>query len=251
MSWELEEFKRTIGSKKMIVGMIICFASLLYGGMYILDSPNISFIDAFIFAQTDNTTAVLGLIFPLLAVLPTGTSYREERSCGYYQLLQTKMTKVRYLTLKLILSALAGAMVLGVPNLCYFLLTILVKGTAITGQSNVALCFLTNLYVVNPVAYGGVLVINSAICGGIFSILGIGISAWISNKYLAMIIPFAYCIFSGMVLFYIHPWMNAICLFALNQNYTFNWMAFILYDTSLLLLGSLLLIRGVSYGNQS
>ena len=171
MHWEIEEIRRAILSKKMTIGLLIGFISMLYGGKYIIDSPNINFIDTFIFAQTDNTTAIIGLIFPILAVLPVGTSYRDEKSCGYYALLRSKMKRGRYLRIKLIVSALSGSVVIALPNLLFLILVIIVKGIKINGESNVAISFCTNIYFSSPLLYACLLIINVAICGAILSIL--------------------------------------------------------------------------------
>lgn len=250
MRWEKVEINRAVLDRKMTASLLIGFFAMMYGGTGVLSSPNVDFIDTFIFAQTDNTTALMGLIFPIIAVLPIGASYRDERSCGYYFLLRTKILRKRYLRIKLIVSALSGAIAVGIPNLLYLILVMIIKGIYADGESDVALSFLTDIYYAKPLAYAGLLVINAAVCGAVFAVLGMGISAWVKNKYLAMILPFAYYIFSGMVLSYVNPHLNAISLFSVNQYQTANGFAIFTYDLILLLTGVILFITGVVYEDE-
>lgn len=250
MNWEIEEIKRMLFSKKMIIGLLLGFIAMLYGSQYILNNHNINFIDTFIFAQTDNTTAIMGLLVPILAVLPASTSYRDELSCGYYYFLKSKMKIKRYLHVKLFCTALSGAIVIGVPNLLFFIISIIVKGIYVDGESDVGISFFADIYESAPISYGCLLIINAAVCGAIFAILGIGISAWVKNKYLAMIIPFSYYIFSGMVLININPWLNAISIFCVNQYWDFNIFAIVFYDFILFFVGVVLFVTGVNYENR-
>lgn len=59
-------------------------------------------------------------------------------------------------------------------------------------------------------------------------------------------LPFAYLIFSGMVLANIHPWLNAINLYPLCA-YGADVKVYIVYDAVLLCIGIFLFVTGVYY----
>ena len=247
MKWEFGEMHRSIFNKKMSIGMIISFVSLCYGSKDIMRFQTIGFLDTFIFSQTDSTTAIIALLFPIIAVLPVGTMYRSERQNGYYSLVRSKMSRMRYCRIKLVNAFLAGALVIGVPNFLFLIICFWVKRGMVGAESHIAVSFLSMLYFNKPMLYGMLLTGNAALCGGIFSLLELGVSAWIKNKYVAVIVPFGYYIFSAMVLFYISPWMNAIILFALNQYAEENIVIIIIYDLFLTVGGIILFIAGTYY----
>lgn len=242
MKWVYNELHRAVFSKRMLLGLALCLASLWYG-CYDCDSPNTGYIDLFLFAQGYSPTAIIALMFPLIAVLPFGMTYREERQSGYYFLVCSKTGRIKYCLIKLLYAFLTGILAVGLPNFLLLLICLLIK-QGLLCESSIAIGFLWSLYCDHPLLYGLLIVANSALCGGIFSLLGIGISAWIKNKYLAALLPFVCYIFSGMVLSYIHPWLNAIELFVLNA-YEAGAMLYIVYDSVLLGAGILLFITGV------
>lgn len=240
------EIKRCVLSKKMLAGMGLCFLALLYGGCDILPERFYNFVEVLIFAQTDNTIAVLGVLFPLLAVIPAGTGYRSDRQEGYYGLVCRKMPTWRYCRIKMINGILGGALVLGIPNLLYYIVCIAVHPGFSALNSHVPINFMPGLYESAPLLYGGILVLNSAVCGSVFSLLGLGISAWVPNKYVAAFIPFAYCIFSGIVLDQFSRRLNAVMLFDLNtHSWSDNIWAVVVYDIVLLAAGAVLFLTGV------
>lgn len=250
MKWESMEIRRSLMSKPMMVGLVLCFLCLLYGGKDHMNMSAANFLDVFIFAQTDGTTCIIAILFPLLAVLPAGTAYRSERQQGYYALVCQKMGFMRYCRMKLWNSFLCGTLVLGIPHLLFFFVCILSGfGQKMTGQ-NVAISFLPQIYQQYPVMYGFILVANSALCGAVFSILGLGISAWVTNKYIAAFLPFAYYVFSGVVLIEIHPAWNAITLFSLNQYAKADMTTILVYDSLLLATGIFLFFTGVDNDDQ-
>lgn len=244
MKWEYKELRRAVWNKKMLLALVMSSASLYYG-CYDCDSPSTGYIDLFLFSQGYSTTAILALIFPIIAVLPFAATYREERQSGYYFLICGKTGRLRYCCIKLLYVFLTGASAVGVPNLLFLFICLFLKQGMI-GESSISIGFLWPLYCERPLLYGALIAVNSALCGGIFSLLGLGISAWFKNKYIAALLPFGGYIFSGMLLAYIAPWLNAICLFALNA-YGAGAMLYLIYDLALLCGGILLFVTGAYY----
>lgn len=244
MNWNYHELRRAVLHEKTFLGIMLSFASLYYG-CYDCDSPYNGYIDLFLFSQGYSTTAVLALLFPLIAILPFAISYRQERQSGYYFLICRKTGRRRYCLIKAFCVFFTGMLVIGLPNFLFLLICLVIKQGFIC-ESNIQIGFLWLLYSAHPFLYGLLIVVNTALCGGIFSLLGLGISAWVKNKYIAALLPFIYYIFSGVILANIHPWLNAINLFALS-GYKTGAAVYIVYDAALLLIGILLFVAGVYY----
>lgn len=244
MNWNYHELRRAVLHKRTFLAIALSFASLLYG-CYDSDSPNTGYIDLFLFSTGYGTTSVLALLYPLIAVLPFAMTYRQERLSGYYDLICRKTGRVRYCLTKASGVFFTGMLVIGLPNFLFLILCLVIKQGLIC-ESNVQIGFLWLLYFEHPFLYGLVFSVNTGLCGGIFALLGLGISAWVKNKYIAALLPFAYLIFSGMVLANIHPWLNAINLYPLCA-YGADVKVYIVYDAVLLCIGIFLFVTGVYY----
>lgn len=81
-------------------------------------------------------------------------------------------------------------------------------------------------------------------CGMIFATLGLGISAVIQNKYIAIFIPFIYLIISVTVLAKIHPALNAMALFDVDIIDQYHIEQTFLYGVVLVVVGMTLFFIG-------
>lgn len=90
-----------------------------------------------------------------------------------------------------------------------------------------------------------IFVLNAAVCGAIFAVLSLGVSAVIRNRYAALLLPFCYYMFSGIVLVQFNIKWNAIAVFALNEYATASIEAVMIYDVVLLCFGIGLYLIGI------
>lgn len=245
MNWNHQELRRAAFNKRTFLAIALSFASLLYG-CYDSDSSHTGYIDLFLFSAGHGTTSVLVLLYPVIAALPFAMTYRKERQSGYYGLISRKTGRIRYCFTKTSCVFLTGMLVIGLPVFLFLLICLAYKQGLICERAIDNLGFLDLLYLRHPFLYGLVFSVNTGLCGGIFSLLGLGISAWVKNKYITALLPFAYLIFSGMVLANIHPWLNAINLYPLCA-YGADVKVYIVYDAVLLCIGIFLFVTGVYY----
>lgn len=241
--WCIYEIKKIIFSKRMFIGILLGFLMLLVGGWEDIGSVETDFLEAYMMAYADSPTAFLSLLFPIIAVLPYGTSAKEERDSGMYALLISKMHPIRYVSVKVVVSIVSGALVIGIPNALYYLYCMIRVGLTMSDYKNCLVRFMPAVYEQNPVLYGWILVGNTLICGAIMSVLSLGVGVWVKNKYIGMLIPFAYYFISAAILAQINPDLNAVNLYFLNGRSYFSGKTVIWYDCILLFTG----IAGIAY----
>lgn len=232
------EIKRVFWNRKMVIGILLGFAMLSLGGWEEVGCAETDFLEAYLMANAESPTAYISLFFPLIAVLPYAGGYREERGSGMYCWMMSRISVKRYLIGKLGLAFLSGMVVVGIPHILWYSCCMIGAGTEMSEHKNCIITFAMELYDSNPVLYGWMIVGNAALCGGMMAVLGAGICAWIRNKYIGMLIPFLYYLFSAAVLGQINENLNAVFIYYLNGKSYFEAFPIILYAALLLLLGS-------------
>lgn len=145
--------------------------------------------------------SVLGLFYPIVVMIPYVLSYRRDRDSGYRQLILLKTTRKAYLGAKVLAVACSAFMAMLLPSLCWIPICRLLGVTDPSCDRNINLIhFALSLYNGHPGWYLVMYAVHGAILGAVFAILGLGISAVIKNRYLAVLLPFCYCLFSSSIL---------------------------------------------------
>ena len=125
-----------------------------------------------------------GILFPILAALPMGISYVREYRSGYLKLRLQKMSRNRYVVVTLIQNAILGGLGLLIPYAVYLNIK----------EGETVIMFHPELAASNTIAYVCLLGTFVLLAGVTFATFAIGISAWIKNTFLTLILPFVLCI---------------------------------------------------------
>lgn len=236
------EIRRAVISFRMLAAYIISLLALMIGGWDYLSgfSTNGTYLEKYLISLAYGTGSWLAILFPIVACIPYALSYREEADSGFYYLYVLKTGREAYRAAKIISVFLSGFAAVFGACLTWYLYVTLVIGTGDTTFPILYdLHFAEKLYVAHPFIYGMIYTFNAGFQGGIFAILGLGVSAVVKNKYIAILIPFAYCIFSASVLELWNQALNAITLFVIGQYYggVAGYWGILFYDSILILVG--------------
>ena len=193
---------------------------------------------------------------PLTVALPYVLSYRKERDSGYRQLMVLKTSPGAYRRAKLLSVAASGATVMCIPLLCWMPVCILLGTGKINHpiMSHMVQSYMQPLFESHINLFVFIYLINAALAGAAFALLGLGVSAVIRSRYLAVLFPFGFCLFSAIVLdsyeYGLHAFKLAVLGIAYWKN-LYGVYGHILYLTFLLLLGMGLFIGGDLYAEKA
>lgn len=251
-----KELKRAVISKKMLAAYTISLASLIIGGWDYVSgfSNNGTYLEKYLISLAYGTASLLAVFFPIIACIPYALSYRDEADSGFYYLYILKTGYRKYQAAKMISVFVSGFLAVFTACLTYYLIMIFVIGTGDTQfPILIGLFFAEDLYEKNPFLYGMIYTFNAGLQSGVFAVLGMGVSAVIRNRYIAILIPFAYCIFSASVLELYNQAFNAITLFVIGQYFggALGYWGIPIYDGILVLLGIGLYMTGDYYAHKS
>ena len=199
---------------------------------------------------------IIPFLCPLIVALPYVLSYRKERDSGYRQLMVLKTSPGAYRRAKLLSVAVSGAAVMCIPLLCWMPVCILL-GTNDPSRSimrHLIKPYLQPLIESHINFFVFLYLINISLVGAAFALLGLGVSAVIRSRYLAVLFPFGFCLFSAIVLDHYDKGPNAFKLAVLGIAYWENLYGpygHILFLAFLMLLGIGLFIGGDLYAEKA
>lgn len=253
------ELKRSLLLKNAFLCLIAIIIMYLIGflGMINFNFKNIyafsniyDFIDVFLMSRDGSTTACLVIIAPLLAAVIFSDSYLVDKDSGFLKFINMRITKTNYIKVKLLVTGLSSGLIMLISSLIVLIIFSIIYGLNLNTSNvlNISGPF-SEFYYTNKWIY---LLINlgvSFIFNVIFSILALGVSTFINNKYLSFLAPFFFYILSGTVFVMLKLYkLNATFLFELKYGY--NEFDLILYQSILLIIGVLLFYFGVLYRNE-
>lgn len=247
------ELRRAFCSKAFLLACGIAFAMLAIGGWdYIIykiyDLLRTSWLPIYLGSLAFGMTCLLGLFYPIVVMIPYALSYRRERDSGYRQLLLLKTSKKVYLRAKLLAVAGSAFVSMLLPNLCWILVCRFVLGDTDPKYDNFRhmITFGLPLYDNYPGWFAVMYAVHISILGAIFAIVGLGLSAVIKNRYLALLLPFCYCIFSSSILLAVDHSFAALDLLTIQlcRFGTLGYCVIPIYEAALLALGLALFLGG-------
>ena len=203
------ELKRAFCSKPFWVTCVITLAMLAYGSSdYMLPSyatvelPEPWWIYYFHCFFLGMRTA-LTVFYPIVVMIPYVLSYRRDRDSGYRQLILLKTSRKAYLRAKALAVGVSAFGAILLPCLAW------IPACRLLGDTNWDyakqyyshnILFAPSFYEEHVVLYCVMYAFHAALVGAVFALLGLGISAVVKNRYLALLLPFCYGIFSSSVL---------------------------------------------------
>ncbi|GKX68178.1 hypothetical protein [Inconstantimicrobium mannanitabidum] len=250
----LSELKRAIFSKKALISFLISIIALILPFILFIDFPigletirrHYDAVDIFIRIRSTAEGAILVVIFPLLASLIFSDSYLVEKETKFVNFIYSRMSVKKYVFIKIIVTAISSVIVGTVSSFVMFIFLFSIFGVKSTDVIEVAGPF-SALYYSNKYLYGILIITITGICYAVISELSLGLSAWIKNRYLVLIIPFFYYIFCGTLIEILG--INTIFNFNFSQIYALNIIMStsheIFYPILLLMIGIILFCIGV------
>jgi len=246
-----EELRRAFLSKLSLITMlastILVFIGM-FGTIKWITGGGISVMYTFLQGYNSGTASFLTITFPIIACIPFANSYRTDMQTGFNNYVQLRMKKSQYMITRLAVNALVGGVVITIGPFIAFSFLLLVKllfgvPMLIVGERLEPVLFFHSIGVSSPIMMILIIFVILFCCGTIFATLGLGISAIIQNKYIAIFVPFIYLIISATVLARIHPSLNAMALYDVDLLNRSIGQTFV-YGTVLVLTGIAMFLIG-------
>jgi len=246
------DLKRAILNKKMLFSLVISFICLIVGSYESLFLySNTDFADTYFNAICTGTSCIFALLYPLLACVPYADIYSEEYKTGYTNYVFMKVSKKRYILSKVLSCGIGGGVAVSLPTVVFLIISVIKNGTSIVDSTIVT--YITHgqdFFINSPILYCVLYSVNSFICGFIFSVLGLVVSTYTQNKYLIMLIPFAFFIFSAMFFANSFIDLNPITLLDINSYEETNIVFNAIYKIAVLMISYCLFYRRVAVNEE-
>lgn len=254
------ELKRAIFSKSSLVAFILTLITLLigaYGTLFYGFSPQFDYckklydsIDIFIITKDFGPYSFLGVIAPLLAVLPFSNSYLQEKDSGFLKFIYTRIDTKKYITIKILVNAITSGLIVITSFIFVFALICLLLGINVNHNSTFEIVGpYIFLYRKSKWIYIIYIFILTFLFNAIFATLALGLSPFINNKYLSFLCPFAIYMLSMTLFPYIGLGRYKMCLL-FSSTVPNNELFILIYQIVLLILSVILFNLGVRYRNE-
>lgn len=253
-----EEINRAFLSRSFLFAVFLGLLSLAYGYADYMSGPSDpeylarlppfynNAYDAVIWAQK----GLIGLIVPLIAVLPFADSFAHDRLLGYLRFVLSRTNYRCYLSAKYAISFLSGGLAVSLPMLLYFAFTNLVLPRGLNPdpfEQRVlsmpeALGPFGALYKSAPDQYIFSLIALSFLFGATYAIFGLSLSALTDNRYIVLATPFVLynVVHYGLAILGIPAWSPV-------SAFVPHWLNHIAWLNVLTNLGGLFLISTALY----
>ncbi len=144
---------------------------------------------------------ILGLIFPVFAVLPTCWSMYYERKNNYLMYTALRISKFKYIITKWLMSAIFGALVIFTISFSGLLTSLYLINTVEPSGTDYAVKSFMGFYLVHePLMYGIALSLWRGMIGFLVATMGFILSVFSSNLFIILSGPFVYCILENFLL---------------------------------------------------
>ncbi len=139
-------------------------------------------------------------LFPMLAVLPYGWSYFQEKGCHYAEQLQIRCGRKLYYRMKYFVTFLTGGVVILFPLLINLFLTAMfvpARKPDVMYDMYFGVFFndfLSDIFYVHPLLFVGIYLLIDFIYGGLFACMGLWFSSFVKKKIAVLVFPFLTCL---------------------------------------------------------
>lgn len=264
------EFLRLIKDKKLyislgigllvsILQLISCVCSDIAYEKYVEKSyetikdfyfPN-SVFNTYIGLDSGIYSTVLLYIFPILAVIPFGCSFFDDKKSGYIKILYTSVERNKYLISKFL-----------IVFLCGFMVTFFVLGSSLfltsmffpaINPEPVSMIYgaigkeylWNDIYCNNPYLYTILFIIIDAVFMGILNTVSLALSSFVNNKFAAMFGPTLFYIGISYILSCVNfPQWSPINFLSANQFVPCNLINVVVFSVILLVSSFVMFVVG-------
>lgn len=193
-----QDLKRAICSKNFLAATLICFISFIVGIYPFLRFTFKGSIYLFLRAHSQGTSSILCLIAPLIVSIPFSNSYCIDTQSKLINYIYLRIGRKKYFISRVISNGLAGGFSIALPLSLLFVILSLIFGIKPVYMGDVRGAF-GDVYNSSQFRYVLILIVLAFIFGIVYSTLGLAISTFINNKYLAIIFPFFVYFIPGLL----------------------------------------------------
>ncbi|MFA6939514.1 MAG: hypothetical protein WCQ54_00810 [Clostridiaceae bacterium] len=228
--------------------LIIAFLEFIHFPTYGIKESKVLFdaVDIFIRIRSTTRASFLVLVAPLIAAIIFSDSYLIEKETGFSRFIYLRMSQKKYIWIKAIVNALVSGLVVGLASVIMLIFLLCSYGIRVTNAFEVKGPF-SSIFYSNRLGYAFFVIFILSLFYMIFATLALGISPWIKNRYLSLILPFFYYIICGTIfdILPINRFFNLNATIIFNLNPVTNEQHIIIYSCLLLILGFSLFYFGV------
>lgn len=245
-----QDFKRAFINIYFLLAILICLLACSLGIYPYIDFFENGAIYFFLRAHSIGSSSVLALMVPLIPAIPFAFSYVNDKESGFINYIYLRNSKKEYIISRLISNSLAGGLSLALPLLFVFGLLSSIFPVKYVDMGSVKGAF-SSIYNTSQVNYVFLLIGLAFIFGAVYSTLGLAVTAFVENKYLAIVFPFFVYFIPGILF----PILGLDCFepsttFIPSANiYTKWYMIFIQQGILFILSASLFYIKVIREGD--
>lgn len=185
----------------------------------------------------------IGILFPLLVMLPYSASYWEERQTKYQYYIVARTSLHQYVRTKFIVNGLVGGLAIFIPEFLYYIvITILFRNEVLAAPVYQATGPFSELYFSLPELYIGIVLLTHFLIGCTFAAMGMCISTFTKKKIVIYVLPFLLYMGTGILLEGFLGWFAFSPLQWINMMSSFHADPFIMYSSIILLIAASMII---------
>lgn len=223
-SYIKQDVRRAFLSKRTML-MYLFSIGLFFGGMfqYIqwLPSQSVSIMYTFLAGYNSGTLSYLAMLFPLIASIPYATSYIEDCTSGFNKYIYTRMNKVKYLHIRVIINALVGGVALSIGPILAMLFLLAMKLFTNASMLKVEEQMETITYfysqgIESPILMMLIIIAIIFVCGATIATFTLGLSTILQNYYFTALSSFIILLISGTLFASINVKFSLVSIYDVN-----------------------------------
>ncbi len=203
--------QRALLSKKFVVAVVILWVTMGFAivdfGKFVVDITFESdYIDAFLKSYS-GSWSLLPVFAPLLVAIPFAAQHIENQKSGTIKVLVSRLGENKYFNSIFFTNLIVSFLVFFVGMVLYLtmLYVFFSKNVDIVSFHDELKCSAYGDYFKNnPLAYVFLIIVHCSIVGCVFSTVGLSISYFINNKFIAWVSPFVISIITSIFALYLN-----------------------------------------------
>lgn len=252
-SYIKQEIRRAFLSKRTML-MYIFSIGLFFGGMfqYIawLPSQGVSIMYTFLSGYNSGTLSYLALLFPLIASIPYATSYIEDCTSGFNKYIYTRMNKMKYLHIRVIINALVGGFALSIGPILAMLFLLVIKlftsaSMLKTVEQIETVTYFYSQGIDSPLLMMLVIIGIIFVCGAVIATFTLGLSTILQNHYFTALSSFIILLVSATLFTNFNVKFSLISIYDVD-HFGMTFLERTIYELILIGIGLVLIYKNGS-----
>ncbi|MET3576479.1 hypothetical protein ABID49_002397 [Bhargavaea ullalensis] len=249
LSYIFEELKRAFWSPAMLIASLLSIFMFIGGFIeYIswLPSGQLSLLYLFLSGYNSGTANTLALAFPILACLPFVASYVQDENNHLTNYISIRTSERTYKTIKFFITGLTGGVAVAIgPVVGFMILSVLsfVFQLPLEGEGLETAEMFHSMGIASPHLMILLIILTIFGCGFTLASFGLGLSVFVKNTYLAVLMPFVFYLITSTIFIDINPLLNAQILYDINKTGMGSWPR-VAYAAILIIIGAVSFFGG-------